>query len=117
MEANKDYSGIQTSIPNPSKWNIDKDAAYFHYVDNETVEGLEFKSFPYESIGDMPLVCNMSSSIGTKSINWDKYGVVYASSQKNLGAAGVGAVVIREDLLGLAREDTPSIFNWYEYAS
>jgi phosphoserine aminotransferase len=65
----------------------------------------------------MPLVCNMSSSIGTKPINWDRYGVVYASSQKNLGAAGVSAIIIREDLIGLAREDTPSIFNWNEFSS
>lgn len=69
-----------TTIPDVSKWNIDKEAAYFHYCDNETIHGVEFQEFPYEAIGDMTLVSDMSSNFLTRPIQWDKYGVVYAGA-------------------------------------
>lgn len=79
---------------------IDKEAAFFHYCDNETVHGVEFNDFPFEKIGALDLVCDMSSNIGTRPIAWEKYGVVYAGAQKNLGPSGVCVVVVREDLIG-----------------
>jgi len=54
----------------------------------------------------MPIVCDMSSDIATRKINWDNYGVVYAGGQKNLGPAGVTVVFIREDLIGNHHPDT-----------
>ena len=60
----------------------------------------------------MTLVCDASSNIGTRPIDWEKYGVVYAGSQKNLGPAGVCVVVVREDLIGHQRPDTPVLFDW-----
>lgn len=60
----------------------------------------------------MTLVADMSSNIGTRAIDWEKYGVVYAGAQKNLGPAGVCIVVVRDDLIGHERADTPVIFNW-----
>ncbi len=101
-----------TTIPDVSTWHIDKEAAYFHYCDNETIHGVEFKDFPFEAIGDTTLVCDASSNIGTRPIDWEKYGVVYAGSQKNLGPAGVCVVVVRQDLIGHQRADTPVLFDW-----
>jgi phosphoserine aminotransferase len=89
-----------TTIPDPSTWNIDNEGAYFHYCDNETIHGVEFNDFPYEKLGDMLLVCDMSSNICSRPIDWTKYGVVYAGSQKNIGPAGACVVVVREDLIG-----------------
>lgn len=101
-----------TTLPDVNTWNIDKDAAYFHYCDNETVHGVEFQEFPYEAIGDLTLVCDMSSNFCSRPINWEKYGVVYAGSQKNVGPAGATITIIREDLIGHQRADTPLICDW-----
>jgi len=60
----------------------------------------------------MTLVSDMSSNIGTRPIDWEKYGVVYAGAQKNLGPAGTCIVVVREDLIGKQRPDTPCLFDW-----
>lgn len=56
--------------------------------------------FPYEKIGDLTLVADMSSCIGTSRVDWDKYGVVIAGSHKNLGPSGVTVAVINEELIG-----------------
>jgi phosphoserine aminotransferase len=60
----------------------------------------------------MPVVCDMSSDIGSRKVDWNKFGVVYAGAQKNLGAAGVTVVIIREDLIGHQAKDTPFLLNW-----
>lgn len=57
----------------------------------------------------------MSSDIGSRVVDWNKYGVVYAGAQKNLGAAGVTVVIVREDLLGKHASDTPFVFDWQLY--
>lgn len=69
-----------TTIPDVNTWNIDKDSAYFHYCDNETIHGVEFQEFPYEVVGDTTLVCDMSSNFISRPVNWEKYGVVYAGA-------------------------------------
>ena len=58
----------------------------------------------------------MSSNIGTRPIKWNKYGVVYAGAQKNLGPAGVCVVIVREDLIGHQRNDTPLLFDWQAFS-
>jgi len=63
----------------------------------------------------MTLVSDMSSNIGTRPIDWEKYGVVYAGAQKNLGPAGTCIVVVREDLIGKQRPDTPCLFDWKQF--
>lgn len=100
------------TIPDVSTWNIDKDSAYFHYCDNETIHGVEFQEFPYEAVGDLTLVSDMSSNFVSRPIQWEKYGVVYAGAQKNVGPAGVCISVIKKDLIGKHRKDTPLLFDW-----
>jgi len=82
---------------------------------NETVNGIEFDwdKIPFHRIPkDIPIVCDMSSNIGTNVIPWDKIGMVYAGAQKNLGTAGCTVMIIREDLFGHAEKDCPIIADW-----
>ena len=106
-----------TTVPSADKWQINKDAAYFHYCDNETIHGVEFpgaESFPFDVVPEgMPLICDMSSNFCSRPIDWEKYSVVYAGAQKNVGPAGVCICVIRDDIIGTAmRKDTPMLFDW-----
>lgn len=102
------------SIADPSEWNIDPNAKFFHYCDNETIQGLEFDQlFPFELVPQgQTLVCDMSSNFLTKEIDWSKYGVVYAGAQKNVGPAGVCITIIRNDLIAGHRSDTPYMCDW-----
>jgi phosphoserine aminotransferase len=112
VEAWPDSGKNFTTLPDTNTWKIDKDAAYFHYCDNETIHGVEFQEFPFELIGDTLLVCDMSSNMCTRPIDWDKYAVIYAGAQKNIGPAGACVTIIREDLIGHQRDDTPMIMDW-----
>ncbi|MGZ5026869.1 MAG: phosphoserine transaminase [Methylobacter sp.] len=97
-------------LPEADEYNIDPDAAYLHYCSNETVEGLQFKQ-PLET-GDVPLVCDMSSDFLAKPVDISKYGLVYAHAQKNIGAAGVTVVIIREDLLQHIPDNVPTVLDY-----
>jgi len=76
-----------TMIPKKEEWKIDPEAAYVHYCDNETVNGVEFASTP--DVGDVPLVADMSSNFVSRKIDVKKHAVIYAGVQKNLGPAGM----------------------------
>lgn len=76
-------------------------ADFFHYVDNETANGFEFNDFPFEKVPvEQPIVCDMSSSLLTKPVDWCKYGMVYAAAQKQAGISNVCISIVRKDLLG-----------------
>jgi phosphoserine aminotransferase len=99
-----------TSIPDPSTWKVSKNAAYLHYVANETVFGVEFHEAP--SVSDAPLVTDMSSTLLSRPIDVSKFGLIYAGAQKNMGPSGITLVLVRDDLLGRARADTPVVLNY-----
>jgi phosphoserine aminotransferase len=99
-------------VPEQSNWQIDNQAAYFHYCPNETVEGIEINWVP--KTGDVPLVADMSSNILSKAIDIADYGIIYAGAQKNIGPSGLAVVIVREDLIGLERNDTPAVFSYKE---
>lgn len=101
--------GIQRVKPS-NEWTISKDAAYVHYCPNETVDGIEIFQVP--NIGDIPLVADMSSTILSREFDVSKFGLIYAGAQKNIGPSGLTLVIVREDLLGNAHIDTPSIMNY-----
>lgn len=88
----------------PKQWDVKPEGKYFYYVDNETVDGLEIFNEPTV---DMPLVCDMTSSLGSKPLDVNKYGVIFGSVQKNLGPSGVCVVIARDDLIGKERATTP----------
>lgn len=98
-------------IPERDNWQLSKNAAYVHITWNETINGVAFNHDPDV---DMPLVADISSMILSEPIDVSKYGVLYAGAQKNIGPAGLTIVIVREDLLDRAREDTPAIWNWSE---
>ena len=90
--------------------DIDQSAAYYHFCPNETVDGIVFDWLP-ES-GKVPLVSDMSSTILSQPLDVAKHGVIYAGAQKNIGPSGLSVVIVREDLVGKARKETPSIFDY-----
>lgn len=113
IAASSKESGF-TTIPNRAGWRIDPDAAYLHYTANETIGGVEFQDIP-DSAG-LPLVCDMSSNILSRPLEVSRFGLIYAGAQKNMGPAGIVVVIMREDLIGQARADTPSIFDYERQA-
>jgi phosphoserine aminotransferase len=104
-----------TSIPARDTWRLTPDAAYLHYTPNETIGGVEFPFVP-ES-GGVPLVADMSSTILSRPIDVGRFGVIYAGAQKNIGPAGLVVVIVREDLLGRARPETPTVLDWKAMAA
>lgn len=103
-------------IPDPADWSFSANAKYIHYTANETIGGLEFLTPPNLPDTSIPLVCDMSSTILSRPIDVSQFGVIYAGAQKNIGPAGLAIVIVREDLIGRARDITPTLLNWQTYA-
>jgi phosphoserine aminotransferase len=99
-----------TTVPDPRTWQVGSSAAYLHYTPNETVFGVEIHSVP--EVSDAPLVADMSSTLLSRPIDVSRFGVIYAGAQKNIGPAGVALVIVREDLLGRARRETPGVIDY-----
>ncbi len=97
-------------IPSYSKDQFTKDADYFYICANNTIFGTKFNTFP--DTGDVPLVADMSSCILSEKIDVSKFGLIFAGAQKNLGPAGVTLVIIRNDLLGFAKENVPTMLDY-----
>jgi len=98
-----------STIPARQTWQLDKDAAYLHYTPNETIGGVEYFWIPEV---DVPLVADMSSTILSRPIPVDDFGVIYAGAQKNIGPAGLTLVIVRRDLLGRAHAMCPAMLDW-----
>ncbi len=109
-EAADGRGGNFTSIPAPATWQLSNDAAYLHLVINETVVGVEFHEIP--DVTDAPLVADMSSTLLSRPVDISRFGVIYAGAQKNIGPPGITVVIVREDLLGRARPETPSVIDY-----
>jgi phosphoserine aminotransferase len=90
--------------------NLTPGAAYVHMTSNETIQGVEYKSF-FET-GDAPLVCDTSSDMFSGPIDVTKFGLIYAGAQKNMGPAGVVIVIIRDDLVAQGPASLPSMMNY-----
>lgn len=101
-------------IPEFDESKFDKDADYFHICLNNTIYGTYFHELP--STGDVPLVADISSCILSEPIDVSKFGVLYAGAQKNIGPAGLTVVIIRDDLIGNAREGTPTMLDYKTHA-
>lgn len=99
-----------TTIPAPEKWSLRPESAYVHYTPNETIHGVEFHWIP--EVGEVPLVADMSSTLLSRPLEVDRFGLIYAGAQKNIGPAGLTLVIVREDLLGHAFPDTPAVFDY-----
>ena len=101
-------------IPKQSELKLDPDAAYVHYTSNNTIYGTEWHYEP--ETGNVPLVCDASSDILSKKINVNKYGLIYAGAQKNMGPSGVTMVIIRKDLLERSSDSLHTMLNYKIHA-
>jgi len=102
-----------TGIPDQSTWKLTPDAAYVHICANETIQGVEFKSDP---VVPGILIADVSSNFCSKPIDVSKYGVIYGGAQKNIGPSGVTIMIVREDLLGKARPQCPTMLDYKIHA-
>jgi phosphoserine aminotransferase len=93
----------------PKGYEIPDDYDYFHCTSNNTIFGTQLKEFPNSPI---PMVCDMSSDIFSRSLDFTKFDLIYAGAQKNLGPAGTTLVVIKEDILGKVSRKIPSIMDY-----
>ena len=93
------------STPKPGDIRLSAHPAYLHYTPNETISGVEFGYVP--PAGSTPLVADMSSSILSRPVDVSRFALIYAGAQKNIGPSGLTVVIVREDLLGRARAETP----------
>ena len=103
------------SVPAREAWDTGADAAYLHYTANETIHGLEID--PPPDVDYAPLVCDMSSTLLSRPIPVERFGLIYACAQKNIGPAGVTVVIIRPDLIERVPEDTPLALNYRRIAA
>jgi len=95
----------------PKNVTFSDNAAFAHITGNETIGGIEWHEWP-KVPGNVPLACDMSSNFMDKVVDVKKFGVIYAGAQKNLGPAGVTVVIVRDDLLGRAPENAPTMLKW-----
>lgn len=93
----------------PKEYNIPKDLDYLHLTSNNTIFGTQFKAFPET---DVPLVCDMSSDIFSRQLDFSKFDLIYAGAQKNMGPAGTTLVVVKKDILGKVSRQIPSMLNY-----
>ena len=99
-----------TTLPDPGSITPGSDSAYLHITSNETIGGVQWKSFPKN--GEVPLVVDMSSDILSRPIDTTDFGLIYAGAQKNMGPAGVTVVIIREDLVEESPENIPAYLRY-----
>jgi phosphoserine aminotransferase len=96
-------------IPDRADWQLSRDAKYLHICANETIGGVQFKDYPEV---DASLVADMSSDILSRPVDVSRFALVYAGAQKNIGPAGLTVVVVRKDLCGRARSETPTTLDY-----
>lgn len=101
-------------IPALADIQFNEDDAYVHITSNNTIYGTQWKDYP--NTGNVPLVADMSSDILSKPIDIQKFGLIYAGAQKNLGPSGVTVVIIRKDLLEKANKNIPTMLKYTTHA-
>ncbi len=102
-----------TTVPLQEELGFSADARYVHYVSNETIDGVEFR-YDLDGFG-VPVVCDASSNILSRQIDIDKYSLIYAGAQKNIGPSGVTVVIIRDDFLETAHRGQ-GVLNYRSFA-
>ncbi|MGB5821316.1 MAG: 3-phosphoserine/phosphohydroxythreonine transaminase [Saonia sp.] len=93
----------------PKGYTIPKGLDYLHMTSNNTIFGTQVKEFPEI---DFPLICDMSSDIFSRPLDFSKFDLIYAGAQKNMGPAGTTLVVVKEDVLGKVSRKIPSMLNY-----
>lgn len=97
------------TIADSKDWQFSENAAYVHYTSNETINGLQFKAIPAT---DKPLVADMSSDILSYPLDINRFGLIYAAAQKNIGPAGLTLVIVKKNLVTAPLPFTPAILRY-----
>lgn len=105
-------SKIENYTHIPKEYTISADADYFHCTSNNTIFGTQMKEFPNV---DMPIVCDMSSDIFSRVLDFSKFDLIYAGAQKNMGPAGATLVVVKEEILGKTGRNIPSMLDYQKH--
>jgi phosphoserine aminotransferase len=98
----------------PKSYDIPSDYDYFHCTSNNTIFGTQMKSFPNT---DIPMVCDMSSDIFSRQLDFTQFDLIYAGAQKNMGPAGTTLVIVKEDILGKVSRQIPSMMDYKVHIS
>lgn len=93
----------------PKEYSVPSDATYLHLTSNNTIFGTQYHWWPETNV---PIVCDMSSDIFSRPVDIERFGLIYAGAQKNMGPAGVTLVVVRKDMLGKVSRTMPSMLNY-----
>jgi phosphoserine aminotransferase len=96
--------------PEDSEIDVDSNATYLHYTSNETIQGVQYPREP--ETGDVPLVCDASSDFLSRPVAIERYGILYAGAQKNVGPAGLAVAIVREDMLERIEGTLPSMLDY-----
>ena len=96
----------------PKGYDIPEDYDYFHCTSNNTIFGTQIKNFPNSPV---PMVCDMSSDIFSRTLDFSKFDIIYAGAQKNMGPAGTTLVVVKEDVLGKVSRKIPSMMDYKKH--
>lgn len=101
-------------VPNQDELKLNSDSAYVHFTSNETIHGVEFFNEP--ETGNIPLICDASSDILSRPIDVNKYALIYAGAQKNMGPSGITFVIIRKDMLERSQDSIHTMLNYKIHA-
>jgi phosphoserine aminotransferase len=96
----------------PKGFTVPNDVDYFHCTSNNTIFGTQIKEFPNVSV---PMVCDMSSDIFSRVLDFSKFDIIYAGAQKNMGPAGTTLVVVKEEILGKSGREIPSMLDYEKH--
>jgi len=116
-DVNVVWDGGETNydrLPSADQLQLNADAPYVHFTSNETIQGVQFDADA--QMGNAPWVCDASSDILCRPVPIEKYGLIYACAQKNVGPAGVTLVIIRDDLIEKSNEKIPTYLNYAVHA-
>lgn len=96
----------------PTDYTIPANASYFHCTSNNTIFGTQIKSFPQTNV---PMVCDMSSDLFSRTLDFSKFDLIYAGAQKNMGPAGTTLIIIKESILGKSGRSLPSMMDYEKH--
>lgn len=103
-----------TRLPKQEELKLDPEASYVHFTSNNTIFGTQYHKEP--EVGNVPLVCDTSSDMLHKKIDINKYALIYAGAQKNMGPSGCTLVIIRKDMLERSSDDLHTYLNYKIHA-
>jgi len=98
----------------PKNIRFNADATYVHITSNNTIKGTQWRTFP--DAGGAPIVSDMSSDIMSRALDGNRFGMIYAGAQKNIGPAGACLVIIRNDMLELVPDNIPTMLKYSTYS-